>query len=75
MITNIEVNSPAKQTGLKVNDLIIDIDNQPILSFRNAFDIVADIWPETTVPFKIIWRWDNCGISRQHQRRTCMVNL
>ncbi|MGF1705799.1 outer membrane-stress sensor serine endopeptidase DegS [Enterovibrio baiacu] len=54
MVAAVEPNGPADRSGLRTNDLIIDINDQPIHGFRNALDIVADIRPGTVVPFKVI---------------------
>ncbi|WP_407331479.1 outer membrane-stress sensor serine endopeptidase DegS [Enterovibrio sp. 27052020O] len=54
LVASTEPNGPADRSGLRVNDLIIEIDNQPIGSFRSALDVVADNRPGTKVPFKVI---------------------
>ncbi|MDD1792018.1 outer membrane-stress sensor serine endopeptidase DegS [Enterovibrio makurazakiensis] len=54
LVASTEPNGPADRSGLKVNDLIIEIDNQPIGSFRSALDVVADNRPGSKVPFKVI---------------------
>ncbi len=54
LIAGIVPNGPAETSGLKINDLIVEIDNKPISSFRQALDIVADTRPNTKVPFKVI---------------------
>lgn len=54
LIAGMDPNGPAAQSGLKVNDLIVGINNQPISSFRNALDLVADTRPGTKLPFRVI---------------------
>ncbi|NGN98212.1 outer membrane-stress sensor serine endopeptidase DegS [Grimontia sp. S25] len=54
MVGSMDPNGPAEKSGLKVNDLIIAINEKPVSSVRNALDIVVDIRPGTKVPFKVI---------------------
>ncbi|MDD1782238.1 outer membrane-stress sensor serine endopeptidase DegS [Enterovibrio sp. ZSDZ35] len=54
LIAGLAPNGPAEKSGIKVNDLIVEIDGKPINSFRYALDIVADTRPGTEVPFKLI---------------------
>lgn len=54
LIASMDPNGPAARSGLEVNDLIVGINNQPISSFRNALDLVADTRPGTKVPFSVI---------------------
>lgn len=54
LIASVDAGSPGERSGLKANDLIIEINHEPIASFRTALDIVAEIRPGTQVPFKVI---------------------
>lgn len=63
LIAGMDPNGPAAQSGLKVNDLIVGINNQPISSFRNALDLVADTRPGTKLPFRVIRNGEPLDVS------------
>jgi len=54
IIGGVYENSPAKKAGLKVNDIVYQINDIAITSFPHANDIVAETPPGTTLTFKII---------------------
>ncbi len=62
LIANVDKGGPGDLSGLKQNDLIVEIDQHPIASFRTALDIVADIRPNTKVPFKVIRKGETIEI-------------
>lgn len=46
-------NSPAQAAGIKVDDIVYQIDNAPIKSVADALDIIAETKPNTELTFKI----------------------
>lgn len=54
LIASVDKDGPAEKSGLKTNDLIIEIEGTSISSFRYALDIVADTRPGTDLLFKVI---------------------
>jgi regulator of sigma E protease len=40
VIRNIDSGSPAEQAGIRINDLILEIDQKPIVSWRDIIDIL-----------------------------------
>lgn len=54
LIADLSPNGPAANSGIHINDLIIEINGKPINNFRYALDIVADTRPGSKLPFKVI---------------------
>lgn len=46
-------NSPAQAAGIKVDDVVYQIDDAPIKSVADALDIIAETQPNTELTFKI----------------------
>ncbi|MEW6990270.1 trypsin-like peptidase domain-containing protein [Colwelliaceae bacterium 6441] len=62
VITDIENNSPAFTAGLKVGDIIYQIEDTPIKSIPHALDIVAETTPGTTLIFKVYRKKESLDI-------------
>lgn len=54
LVSNLSPDGPAANSGIEINDLIIEINGTPINNFRYALDIVADTRPGSRIPFKVI---------------------
>jgi len=53
IVETIMNNSPAQAAGIKVGDVVYQIDNTPIKSVADALDIIAETHPNTELTFKI----------------------
>lgn len=54
LVADLSPDGPAANSGIEINDLIVEINGKPINNFRYALDIVADTRPGTKIPFKVI---------------------
>ncbi|WP_434358345.1 outer membrane-stress sensor serine endopeptidase DegS [Parasalinivibrio latis] len=54
VVMGMDPNGPAHKAGLRVNDVLIALDNKPVNGVRNAFDIVADLRPGKEIQVKVI---------------------
>jgi len=57
-------NSPASKAGLKVNDVVLEINNQPVTGQGTVIAVVRDSAPGDDVTIKINAQW-----SRSHHHR------
>lgn len=62
LVSAISPNGPAFNSGIQINDLIVEIDGKPINNFRYALDIVADNRPGTRIPFKVIRKGESIDV-------------
>ncbi|PKI12971.1 trypsin-like peptidase domain-containing protein [Colwellia sp. 12G3] len=53
VVDEVKNNSPAQAAGIKVGDVVYQIDNAPIKSVAGALDIIAETQPNTQLTFKM----------------------
>jgi serine protease DegS len=53
IIEKIAKDSPAETAGMKLGDIVYQIDNQPISNITQALDIIAETRPNTVLTFKV----------------------
>ncbi|WP_413111134.1 outer membrane-stress sensor serine endopeptidase DegS [Thaumasiovibrio sp. DFM-14] len=54
IVLGMDPNGPAFHAGLKVQDILLEIDNKPVMGKRNVLDMVTELRPGTTVPMKVL---------------------
>lgn len=54
VVNNVTPDSPAAQAGIRVNDVIISVNNKPAVSALETMDQVAEIRPGSDIPVTII---------------------
>lgn len=52
LVTNAE--GPAEKAGIKPNDIVIMVNNQPVVSIMETMDQIAELKPGTTVPIVVL---------------------
>lgn len=53
MINRVAINGPADLAGLKPNDIVTQIEDQPFTTVINALDLIAETRPGTVLKFKV----------------------
>jgi serine protease Do len=54
VVTEVQPRSPAERAGLKIEDVIIEVNGRPVRDSRNLRLQVSQLPPETRVPVKIL---------------------
>ncbi|GAB2796078.1 Do family serine endopeptidase AlgW [Halomonas shantousis] len=54
VVTSVLHDGPAAQAGLQTGDVLLEIDNQPIVDARAAMADIAEIKPGTSLPLKVM---------------------
>ena len=70
LVANLYVNSPALQAGLRIGDLITQIDNEPMQSARQALTYVARLAPGATVRIRGLRRGEPFDVSARVVERS-----
>ena len=52
-LTSISPHSPAAEAGLQVNDILLEIDGQPLQSTQQALNVIAETAPDTVLKLTI----------------------
>lgn len=52
LVTNTD--APAKQAGIKANDIIISVNNKPVTSIIETMDHIAETAPSTAIPVTVL---------------------
>lgn len=62
-ITKVAENSPAERAGLRVNDVILSFDNEPVTSVRKLNRLISEVAPEHNARLKISRSGDERDLS------------